>query len=90
MVNNKAGNDHVGLDFGPPVAQGHEDCGLFNAGRKAVTLNPGAFFHHAASLAMMRGGPLDVATLGTCQFAQTGAPHHRDGPVQDLTVPELT
>ncbi len=61
------------LDFGPSPAQGQEDWDLINAGKKAVTLNPGAaFFHHADSFAMVRGGHLDVAILGAYQVAQNG------------------
>lgn len=61
------------LDFGEPPAKGAEDWDLINAGKKAVTLNPGAaFFHHADSFAMVRGGHLDVAILGAYQVARNG------------------
>lgn len=61
------------LDFGPEPAAGEEDWDLINAGKKAVTLKPGAsFFHHADSFAMVRGGHLDVAILGAYQVAQNG------------------
>ena len=61
------------LDFGEAPARGTEDWDLINAGKKAVTLNPGAaFFHHADSFAMVRGGHLDVAILGAYQVAQNG------------------
>lgn len=61
------------LDFGEPPAPGAEDWDLINAGKKAVTLRPGAaFFHHADSFAMVRGGHLDVAILGAYQVAQNG------------------
>lgn len=61
------------LDFGPSPAKGEEDWDLINAGKRAVTLNPGAsFFHHADSFAMVRGGHLDVAILGAYQVAQNG------------------
>jgi 3-oxoadipate CoA-transferase beta subunit len=61
------------LDFGEAPKPGEEDWDLINAGKKAVTLKPGAsFFHHADSFAMVRGGHLDVAILGALQVAQTG------------------
>ena len=51
--------------FGDTPVAGQEDWDLINAGKKAVTLKPGtAFFHHADSFAMVRGGHLDVAILG--------------------------
>ncbi|MEZ5751671.1 MAG: 3-oxoacid CoA-transferase subunit B [Paracoccaceae bacterium] len=61
------------LDFGEAPPKGAEDWDLINAGKKAVTLNPGAaIFHHADSFAMVRGGHLDVAILGAYQIAQNG------------------
>jgi len=61
------------LDFGEAPPEGQEDWDLINAGKKAVTLKPGAsFFHHADSFAMVRGGHLDVAILGAYQVAQNG------------------
>lgn len=61
------------LDFGEAPPQGEEDWDIINAGKKAVTLKPGsAFFHHADSFAMVRGGHLDVAILGAYQVAQNG------------------
>lgn len=61
------------LDFGEAPKSGEEDWDLINAGKKAVTLKPGAsFFHHADSFAMVRGGHLDVAILGALQVAQSG------------------
>lgn len=36
------------LNFGESPAEGEEDWDLINAGKRAVTLKPGAaFFHHA-------------------------------------------
>ncbi len=61
------------LDFGEAPPEGQEDWDLINAGKKAVTVKPGAaFFHHADSFAMVRGGHLDVAILGAYQVAQNG------------------
>jgi 3-oxoadipate CoA-transferase beta subunit len=61
------------LDFGESPPEGQEDWDLINAGKKAVTIKPGAaFFDHAESFAMVRGGHLDVAILGAYQVAQNG------------------
>lgn len=61
------------LDFGAAPASGEEDWDLINAGKKAVTLNPGgSYFHHADSFAMVRGGHLDVAILGAFEVAENG------------------
>ncbi len=61
------------LGFGDAPPEGQEDWDLINAGKKPITLKPGAsFFHHADSFAMVRGGHLDVAILGAFQIAQNG------------------
>jgi len=61
------------LGFGDAPKPGAEDWDLINAGKKAITEKPGsAFFHHADSFAMVRGGHLDIAILGAYQVAQTG------------------
>ncbi|HDZ80622.1 MAG TPA: CoA transferase subunit B [Roseobacter sp.] len=61
------------LGFGKAPLEGEEDWDLINAGKKAITLNPGAsYFHHADSFAMVRGGHLDLAVLGAYQIAQNG------------------
>jgi 3-oxoadipate CoA-transferase beta subunit len=61
------------LGFGEAPQGGREDWDLINAGKKAITLKPGAaFFHHADSFAMVRGGHLDLAVLGAYQVSQRG------------------
>ena len=61
------------LGFGKAPPAGEEDWDLINAGKKAVTIIPGtAFFHHADSFAMVRGGHLDVAILGAYEVAESG------------------
>ena len=61
------------LGMGPAPAAGQEDYDLINAGKQPVTLQKGgAFFHHADSFAMMRGGHLDICVLGAFQVSATG------------------
>jgi len=61
------------LGMGPAPAKGEEDWDLINAGKQPVTLlKGGAYFHHADSFAMMRGGHLDICVLGAFQVSQKG------------------
>ena len=61
------------LGMGSAPAQGQEDEDLINAGKQPVTLLPGgAYFHHADSFAMMRGGHLDICVLGAFQVSASG------------------
>jgi 3-oxoadipate CoA-transferase beta subunit len=61
------------LGMGPAPAAGSEDFDLINAGKQPVTLlEGGAFFHHADSFAMMRGGHLDICVLGAFQVSEKG------------------
>ncbi|MBY4898409.1 3-oxoacid CoA-transferase subunit B [Cupriavidus sp. AU9028] len=61
------------LGMGPAPAPGEEDGDLINAGKQPVTIKAGgAYFHHADSFAMMRGGHLDYCVLGAFQVSATG------------------
>ncbi|EPF71028.1 3-oxoacid CoA-transferase subunit B [Acinetobacter rudis] len=52
---------------------GREDWDLINAGKEAIQLKQGgAFFHHADSFGMMRGGHLDYCILGAFQISAQG------------------
>ena len=61
------------LGMGPSPAKGEGDPELINAGKRYVTANPGAaYFHHADSFAMIRGGHIDLCVLGALQVSRTG------------------
>ena len=61
------------LGMGAAPTPGQEDYDLINAGKQPVTLKAGgAFFHHADSFSMMRGGHLDICVLGAFQVSVHG------------------
>ena len=61
------------LGMGPAPRAGEEDEDLINAGKQPVTLlTGGAYFHHADSFSMMRGGHLDICVLGAFQVSRHG------------------
>ena len=61
------------LGMGPSPEEGFGDPELINAGKRQVTAIPGAaYFHHADSFAMIRGGHLDLCVLGALQVSSDG------------------
>jgi 3-oxoadipate CoA-transferase beta subunit len=60
------------LGMGPASDDGGEPE-LINAGKKRISAIPGAaYFNHADSFSMIRGGHLDICVLGAMQVAQNG------------------
>jgi len=61
------------LGMGRAALGDEVDLDLINAGKVPVVETPGAaYFHHADSFAMMRGGHLDVCVLGAFQVSAGG------------------
>jgi 3-oxoadipate CoA-transferase beta subunit len=61
------------LGMGPAPAEAEIDRWLINAGKQHVTLQQGgAYFHHADSFAIIRGGHLDLCVLGAFEVAANG------------------
>jgi len=61
------------LGMGPIPENGKGDRELVNAGKKYVTAIPGAaYFHHADSFGMIRGGHIDICVLGAMQVSKRG------------------
>jgi 3-oxoadipate CoA-transferase beta subunit len=61
------------LGMGPSPEPGMGEPELINAGKRQVTAVPGAaYFHHADSFAMIRGGHIDLCVLGALQVSEKG------------------
>ncbi len=61
------------LGMGPFPLEGDEDPQIINAGKQTVTIvTGGSCFDSATSFAMIRGGHVDLAILGTMQVACNG------------------
>ena len=61
------------LGMGSAADEEDTDPDLINAGKIYVTEQDGAaYFHHADSFAMMRGGHLDYCVMGAFQVSATG------------------
>ena len=61
------------LGMGPVPEEGKGNRELVNAGKKYITAIPGAaYFHHADSFTMIRGGHIDVCVLGAMQVSKDG------------------
>lgn len=61
------------LGLGPPPPQGEEDWDVVDAGKRPVTLLPGAsVFSHSDSFLMIRGGHIDISLLGAFEVSERG------------------
>ena len=61
------------LGMGPTPKEEDTDMDLISASKRPITMEPGAsIFDSADSFAMIRGGHIDLAVLGTLQVDETG------------------
>ncbi len=61
------------LGIGPFPFEGEEDPDLINAGKQTITqVARSSYFDSAASFAMIRGGHVDLSSLGALQVAENG------------------
>src|SRR6201997_1136367 len=62
------------LGIGPYPVEGQEDPDLINAGKETITEMPGtSYFSSADSLAMIRGGHIDLSGLGAMEVDESGS-----------------
>lgn len=75
------------LGFGEVMLPGEGDLDLTNASGQPVTAQPGmSFFGQAESLAMMRGGHIDVSVVGGFQVSGKGDLANWATPDKQLTI----
>lgn len=75
------------MGFGEIMLPGEGDLDLTNASGQPVTPEPGmSFFGQAESLAMMRGGHLDISVVGAFQVSEKGDLANWATPEKQLTI----